>query len=473
VQWQFTDPGFGWAKITAYTDAQHVTATVISTLPDGAVGAKATTRWAFSAWSSADGYPSVVTFFRGRCVYGWGQSLAFSVSDDFENFSYTVDGIVTADSGFQRDLSSGRVNTIRWLAAGDALFVGTEGDEWAVSEGTTTEAFGPANAKASPRTYHGSAPVQPVQVVNETVFVQQSGRKVRALSLDVWTGKGTAPDLTAFAPHITVPRITQLAYQQEPWSIVWGVRADGVLVGATFSREQDVLAMHRHTFQGGVVECIETMPAPDQSRDDLWVIVRFTINGVTRRYVGYMGVEDDETGAVDQADWCYSDMLSTYEGPRTTTITGLGYLEGQQVWVLADGANHPTRTVVGGSITLQRAASKVQVGLPCEANLITTAMEPGSPTGSSFGDTKRAHKVVVRVLRSLGGSLGPAGGALQEITQRPAQTPMGSGPPPFSGDVPMDYEGGYATQLKVQVRKDSPRPLTIVAIAPKLSLAER
>jgi hypothetical protein len=473
VKWRYDDAGFGWAEITGYYSTTKVSANVGSQIPDGASGANATTRWAFSAWSAADGYPTAPAFFRGRCVYAWGQSLAFSVSDDYDNFAYTVQGVVTADAGFQRDLASGRVNTIRWLSPADVLFVGTEGDEWVITEATTTEPLSPANAKASPRTYHGSAQVQPVQVGNETIFVQKSGKKVRALSLDGLTDKGAAPDLTAFAPHITQPRITQMAYQQEPWSVVWGVRSDGQLIGATFSREQDVLAMHRHTFEGGIVECIETLPAPDLSRDDLWAIVRYTVDGATRRYVCYLGVEDDESGSVAQEDWCYSDQLLTYDGAPNDTISGLDHLEGMTVWVLADGTNHPNRVVTSGAITLTREASKVQIGLPCVATLQTTAMEPGAPTGSSFGDTKRAQKVVVRVLRSLGGSVGPDADHLQDMQQRPLTTPMGSGPAPFSGDVVVDFDGGYATRLQVMVRKDSPRPLTVVAIAPKLSLAER
>lgn len=473
VQWQFMDPGYGWVKITAFTDSTHVTATVVSQLPDGAVGANATTRWAFSAWGSVQGYPSCVAFFRGRCVYAWDRSLAFSVSDDYDDFAYMVNGIVTADSGFQRDLSSGRVNTIRWISPGDVLFVGTEGDEWVVTEGSTQEPFGPSNAKASPRTFHGSAQVQPALVANETVFVQKAGSKVRALSINALTYQGIAPDMTAFAPHITKPRITQIAYQEEPWSILWGVRSDGELVGATFSREQSVLGWHRHPFQGGVVESIASIPAPDGSRDDLWMIVRYTINGATKRYVSYLGVEDDETGIVAKADWCYSDMLATYSGAPATTISGLGYLEGQTVWVLADGANHPTRVVTGGAITLQAAASKVQVGLPSVGKIVTTAMEPGAPGGTSFGDTKRAHQVVVRVLRTLGGSVGPDANNLEELRQRDKTTPMGSGPDPYSGDIVAAFDGGYDTKLQVTVIKDSPRPMTVVAIAPKAAISMR
>lgn len=74
VQWQYLDPGYGWARITGYTSATVVSATVVSRIPANAVGAgNASTRWALQAWNDEDGYPSSVTFFRERSV--WALSL--------------------------------------------------------------------------------------------------------------------------------------------------------------------------------------------------------------------------------------------------------------------------------------------------------------------------------------------------------------------------------------------------------------
>ena len=56
--------------------------------------------------------------------------------------------------------------------------------------------------------------------------------------------------MTILAEHITEGGLTQLAYQQEPNQIIWGVRNDGELVGLTYQREQQVTAWHRHIFGG-------------------------------------------------------------------------------------------------------------------------------------------------------------------------------------------------------------------------------
>ena len=44
--------------------------------------------------------------------------------------------------------------------------------------------------------------------------------------------------------------VMEMAYQQEPDSILWIVRDDGVLLGVTYLREQQVLAWHRHDTDG-------------------------------------------------------------------------------------------------------------------------------------------------------------------------------------------------------------------------------
>lgn len=473
VQWQFEDAGYGWAEITAFTDSTHANATVISQIPAGAVGSgNATTRWALQAWNSTDGYPTSVTFFRERLVFARDETIWFSVSADFENFATEINGVITPDSGFDRTLSSDGVNAIRWMSPGDVLLIGTAGDEWALVEATTSDAFGPENAKAQRQSKYGSNYVQPQRVGSDTLFVQKAGRKVRAMAFRFEEDGFESPDVTKFANHIPKPGLVDMAFQQEPWSVVWGARSDGKLVALTFDREHDVVAWTRHPMAGAFIECVETIPAPDGSRDDLWLIARYTIDGVTRRYIGYLGTEQDETDLIDQADWCYSDMLATYSGAPATTISGLGYLEGQTVWVLSDGARHPDRVVSGGQIELQRPASKVQVGLPCEGILQPMDIEGGSGVGTSQGKTKRANVMVIRVDHSLGGVAGRSDDTLKEMKYRNTSVPMGSPPPAFTGDIEMEWDGDYERSMPIVIKKDRPMPLTVVAIMPQSLVSE-
>ena len=68
VQWAYQDSGYGIARITAYTDATHVTATVITDTDSGLnqlpahVVSGTTKRWKLGAWSATTEYPASVTF---------------------------------------------------------------------------------------------------------------------------------------------------------------------------------------------------------------------------------------------------------------------------------------------------------------------------------------------------------------------------------------------------------------------------
>lgn len=466
VQWQYLDQGFGWAKITGYTSSTQVDAEVVSHIPSGAVGSgQATTRWAFQAWSSAAGYPVAVTFFRERLVFGRGQTIWFSVTGDFENFSTEIAGAVAADAGFERTIASDRANSVRWLSPGDVLLVGTVGDEWAIAESTTADPFGPSNCQTKRQSTYGSSTVAPARIGAETLFVQRAKAKVRAMAFRIEQDGFASPNVAAFARTITRGGLVDMAYQQEPWGVLWGVRADGLLAGLTLDREQDVVAWHRHPFVGGVVECAECIPSPAGNGDDLWLIVRYTINGQTKRYIAHLADKDDE--ATEQADWIESDMALTYRGAAATTISGLDHLEGQTVWVLVDGARHPNRVVSGGQITLQLAGEVVTVGLPSPAVLETMDIDGGNPTGTSQGKTKRAHLMTLRLYRSLGGRAGPTESATEEVQYRMPSVPMGSPPPPFTGDVDVEWPADYDKAMRVVVVKDRPMPITLLAVMPQ------
>lgn len=470
VQWQFLDPGYGWVKITAFTDAQHVTGDIVSELPVGAVGSgEASTRWAHQAWNATDGYPSCVTFFRERLTFSRNATLWFSVSGDFQNFTYQIDGAVTADSGFDRTLASDLANAIRWLSPGDVLLVGTLGDEWAVVESNTQAAFGPTNCKAARQSAYGSCLVAPERVADDTIFIQKSGRKARAMKFDFAQNGYASPDVTVYAEHITRSKIIDMAYMQEPWAVLWACRGDGQLLGLTYNREQDVIAWHRHPMPGGMVECLECIPAPSGERDDLWTIVRYTINGVQRRFVAYLSDEDNED--MLPADWVYSDMASTYRGAPTTTISDLGYLEGQIVWVLVDGTRHPDRTVAGGQITLQVQGSVVTVGLPSPGVLQPMPIEGGTQGGTAQGKKKRANAITFRVNRSYGRA-GPNAGQAQELKLRTPAVPMGQGPDPLTGDAELVWPGGYDPMMPIMIFKDRPQPLTVCAVMPQFEASE-
>lgn len=474
VQWAFRDAGYGYVKITAFSSATSVTAEVQSRLPSGAVGSgNPTTRWAFGKWSDTKGYPEQVTFFRERLVFTKGQDIEMSVVGDFENFARkNSSGEVVTDQAISIRISSDQVNDVQWLSPSKGLLVGTTGGEYVVKELTTNEAFGPSNVTVVAQSPYGSRAVIPVQVGEAVLFVQRSGRKLRELMYDFGSDQYKSIDTTVLSEHITFGGITDLVYQQEPHSIVWAVRNDGTLLGFTYNKEQDVLGWHKHTIGGsGIVECLEAIPCPDQDQDDLWMIVRRTVNGSTKRYIEYLN--KDFNAETDIEDAFFVDSGLTYDSTATTTISGLSHLEGKEVAVLADGAAHPNRTVSSGSITLARSASKVQIGLPYTSTLKTQRINAGGADGTSQGKTKRITKVVLRFLRTLGAKAGYDENNLDEIQFRSGSDPMDAAPPIFTGDKLIEWNGGYDFDGYVTIEQSQPLPMTVVAIMPQVVTQDR
>ena len=469
VQWQYRDAGYGYVRITGYTNARTVTATVIDRLPSQVVGSgAATSRWAYGEWSTVEGWPSDVAFFRERLWFGRGQTVWGSVSADFTDYAPKTYGQVTADMAITVTLVSGKINDVQWMAADKDLVAGTAGGEFAIGELTNGEPLGPANKRSRLMSAFGSRAIPPIKNVESLLFIQRSGLKARETFFDFGSDGYKSSDTTVLAEHITASGITQMAFAADPDQVVWCVRADGMLLGFTWNNEQSVRGWHRHPIGGsGIVESIAVMPAAEGDRSELWLVVRRTINGVTKRYVEYL--ERQYRIGDSQASQFYVDSGLTYTGTATTTISGLGHLEGQTVSVLVNGAPHPNVVVTSGAITLQIAATTAQIGLPCPARYRSMRLEAGSQDGTSQGKTKRIHKCVLRLLYTGGGKYGAMnGGPMDNLLLRSSTAAMNQPAPLFTGDKVVPWPDGYNTEAYVGFEIDQPVNAVLVAVMPQI-----
>ena len=470
VEWEYLHSQYGFVRITGYTSPTQVTGTVVLRLPDEVVSAT-TWRWALGAFSDTTGYPDGVCFFRERLTFSKDQSLYMSVAGDFENFAEKEFGQVTLETALRLRVLSAKGNPIRWLAPGKQLLVGTGGGEHAILEQTSNQAFGAGNAKADAQSEWGSSGAQPAQIGQSVLFVERSGRKVRELLYDLNSDGFTTEDLNVFSEHLMDSAVIQMAYAQQPHSVVWCAQANGRLLGLTYMKEQGVAGWHRHVLGGsGVVESVVVVPSPDGARDELWLIVRRTINGATKRYVEVMTPE--YVDGDDQALTAYSDSHLIYSGTATTTLSGLGHLEGQTVVVKVNGAAHPNRTVTGGSITLEREATKATVGLPTPYRGRTMPLEQGSQTGTGQGKNKRVSRLKARLYNSLGGKFGPEVGKTDPLEYRQAGVAMDAAPPLYTGDLELGFPGDYDGQAAIAWEGEDDFPFTLVALMPELHTHE-
>lgn len=427
----------------------------------------ATTRWAFSEWSSARGWPTDVAFFRERLWWGLKQQVWGSVAADFTDFSPRNIGEVTADMAISITLVSGKINDIQWMIGDEELLCGTAGGEFSIGELTNGDPIGPGNIRTNLISAYGSRAIQPIKNGDATMFIQRSGLKARDVSYDTLNYKYKGSDATVLAEHITQSGVINMSFALEPDPIVWAIRADGKLIGFTWNNEQEVRGWHRHPIGGdGIVESLAVMPAAEGDRNELWLVVRRTIDGVTKRYVEYM--DRPWRLGESQSRSFYMDSGLTYDGAPTATLSGLSHLEGMTVDVLADGAPHPQVVVTAGAITLQRPASIVNVGLPCPCKYKSMRIEAGAADGTSQGKTKRIHKSVLRFLNTGGGKFGGSEQKLDAIQFRTASDPMSQAVPLFSGDKVVTWPQGYDGDGYLMYVNDQPLPATLVAYMPQV-----
>ena len=153
--------------------------------------------------------------------------------------------------------------------------------------------------------------------------------------------------------------------------------------------------------------------------------------------------------------------ITTFEVARNK-ISGITWLEGKTISILADGAVHPQRVVTGGTITLDRASTVVHLGLPYDSDLETL---PLALQAEAFGQgrVKNLNHAWLRVLESSGIFAGPTSDKLVEAKQRTTE-PYGSPPSLKTEDIKMMLTPTWADYGQIFIRQSDPLPLTIVGI---------
>jgi len=159
--------------------------------------------------------------------------------------------------------------------------------------------------------------------------------------------------------------------------------------------------------------------------------------------------------------------ITTYEVARNT-ISGLDYLEGKTVSILADGAVHPQRVVNNGTIVLERAASVAHVGLQYNSDLQSL---PLALQVEAFGQgrVKNLNHVWLRVLESSGIFAGPSADKLVEAKQRTTE-PYGTPPKLKTEDIKIMLTPTWQDNGQLFVRQTDPLPLTVVGLTLEVAI---
>ena len=406
--------------------------------------------------AGAGDYPRCVTFFEERLYWAGSdnkpQTIWASKSGDFLNMDQ---GTGLDDESIAFTLATDDVNVIRWLKASDVLLIGTVGGEFKLHGNGAPVT--PSNVRVVQETKYGSSSITPITSGRAVIFNQRATKKLRQMIFDLNVEGFVAPDLTILAEDITGDGISHMAYQQEPDSIIWSVRADGVLLGLTYQRDQQVVAWHQHPIGGTntEVESVAVIPSADGLSDDLWISVKRTIAGATVRTIEYL----DDTIFVDSG--------LKYTGSSTTTLSGLGHLEGETVSIVGDGAVFPDAVVSGGAIVLSVAVTSAYIGLPYVTELVTLSPEVPQADGASFGKKKGWNRIILNLYQTLGITVNG-----KQLYFRGGGDPMDSAPPTFTGQHDITNFGWKESDATINIKQTQPLGMTLISLAGELSVSD-
>lgn len=246
-------PYWSWLIITARTSTTVVTATIqqsTQSVNNSLFNALASKLWQLGSFSDTTGWPTCGTYHEGRL---WTSGVAVnrfdaSMSNLYGTFSPTGDdGTVSDGNAIVYTVKANQTNPTLWLATDEqGLLFGTLTSEWKIKASTLDDPITPSSIQSRRITSYGSAPsVPPLYIHRMHVFVQRMQRKL--IELGHPTEGGTlyqankTANLSLTGSHLSKTGLYRIAYTQEPKPMIWSIRNDGVLLGATYLRDEDKL----------------------------------------------------------------------------------------------------------------------------------------------------------------------------------------------------------------------------------------
>lgn len=452
----------GVCRLTGYTSTTVMSMEVLKIFG----GIEAIDDWEPGIWSDRHGWPTAVSFYEGRLWWFGKDRVIGSLSDAYYSFDPETDG----NGGvINRQIGSGPVDTINWGLPLQRLILGGQYTEFSCRSTSFDEPLTPTNFNIKKPSTQGSSNAQAIVIDEKGIFVQRGGNRLFELTLDGGILDYIANNLAALVPEIGAPGIIRVVAQRQPDTRIHCLRSDGTVAILIYDKVENVLCWIEAETDG-VVEDILVLPGDNGDLEDqVFYLVRRTINSATVRYLEQWATEAECQGGTLNKQ---ADSFVVYSGAALATITGLDHLEGEEVVVWADGADvgHDTSdariyTVSGGQITLATAASNVIVGLP-----YTAQWKSGKLVQLANGNALKASKqikglgVILKNTHYKGLKFG------QDFTHLDDLPSMEFGAPVAAGTIHADYDeqsfgfpGEWTTDSRLCLQAMAPRPCNILA----------
>jgi hypothetical protein len=158
----------------------------------------------------------------------------------------------------------------------------------------------------------------------------------------------------------------------------------------------------------------------------------------------------------------------------TSSVNGLGHLEGMTVDVWADMAYRGSAVVTGGSVSLTSPASRIFVGLGYTSIWKSLKIAYGATKGTAINAPKKVTHMGLLLDRASDTLLlGDTPGKLKKLVKLSQPAALGGAARFFSGEAHETFDGTYDIDSRIIIATQNPGPATIHAIIPNVQLNER
>ncbi len=436
-------------------------------------------------------YPSVVFLHQQRLGFAASDNRPLTVwLSQAGNFGSMAASLPPADDdAIEATLAATQANRILWAYPDrGGLALGTEGGEWILG-GTDESALTPNNLSFRQQSAHGSQPgLLPLNAGGRLLFAQRGGRVLREFSYNFSADRYEAADLGLLARHILSSNpVKSWAWQAEPHAVIWCALTDGTMAGLTYMREHDVIAWHRHSTPGGLIESVACIP--DRcGLHQLWLVV---VRG------GYRSIERMDPFAVsgEPAVWdpSFDEAAAVFNKKKQLEATNPGRqweidevrqgiaddgFASVREWWDAFGKDEsvcPWFDAAACGIAGFRYAPPPESArpqhldgpdrLPFTSRCIPCLPESGTANGSTFLRVRKINAVKCRVLHT-----SPFQARVGQDT--PLPVPARGSDHAARADWALPLASGWREGERLELIFDGPDPATILGILTTVELAE-
>lgn len=266
---------------------------------------------AFTGFADSN-YPAAVSLWNQRLIFGntakKPNAIYGSCVGVYDDFTTTI--LNNSDEAFELELNSGTNDEITDLVPMDDLIVMTRSKIWRIT-GTS-----PSNMNAYIESYSGTSGLRPYVYKKSILYIDSSyntiSNFVYSYELNGYVGQNLD---TLCRDLLDGHTVASVSFRDTPYGVLYCVRNDGVLLGLTYLKEENIYAWHKHSTDGLFLNvCSVNRPVYDQ----VYVIVKRGNKKYVELFQDHISIEQgvDDSWHLDCASRYNSNV---YEWVNTST----------------------------------------------------------------------------------------------------------------------------------------------------------